>query len=161
MTLKPIYRIEHTETKTGIFQTRKIPYLNKVSKFINHRPYLKTPFEDRMFKDVAIPQEYVFGCESILSLKQWVLVRRFQEDNLRLLNRLKFYGFSLAQYAVNENDIVRGLSGLQVAFNPHQSRQENLYEYRDILELFKDAPRSFTRYGNERPECFKLNNKFD
>lgn len=125
-----VFRVEHTTTRQGPFQTMDEFTQELVAK-VEENPRLKFPGDDGLPLG-NIPWCFVFGCLSLETLKQWFLLGKTLADNERIVYALKEKGFQLVEYLVDEGDYAVSTSGVQVAFSTSEARDEGLVQHHDL-----------------------------
>lgn len=139
-----VYRIEHTVTGTGPYQSNDEFTQNLAQKAGVNR-HLKSPGDDGLPLG-WIPFCFVFGCLDLRSLKRWFFLGETWDENLSIIQTLKDKGFRLAEYLVEAENCRVSASGIQVAFDAYDSKDEGLVQYHDLNDLFLESPRVFDIY---------------
>ena len=140
-----IYRVEHRESRVGLFETRD-PYTQALARKACKIRYLKAPGDDGLHL-VGLPKSYVFGSSSIPALKRWVFLGDSFKANEQIIQKLHELGFALAEFLVEEGGYRESATKLQAAFDADTCRQKGLVEYRNLAELLVAPPLIYNIYA--------------
>lgn len=136
-----VYRVEHKDTGTGPFQTND-PFTQKmVEKLFRNLHVFPNPGDDGLGLG-DIPFWFVFGCPSIETMKQWILLGDNIHDNDAIVKTLDEKGFILKYHLVEEDWVRKGWSGHQVAFG-NKDDHICVSEQLSITTLMREAPMMF------------------
>lgn len=128
-----VFRIEHTETCVGPFQTND-EFTQELAVKAASRPTLKLPGDDGLPLG-HLPYCFVFGCRDFETLKDWFFLGNNNAENEHIVRTLKQKGFQLAEFLVEEEDYWMSDSGVQLAFHAGHCRDEGLVQYHDLDAL--------------------------
>lgn len=136
-----VFRIEHAQTQLGPFQTPG-EYTQDLAVRAGRRRRLRNP-EDDGLAIWSLPYGYRFACPSLDILKGWFFLGSSAQENDAIVARLAELGFVLAEFLVEDTEVRRGYSGVQLAFDAESCREEGLVEFRDLNELQQNSPYVF------------------
>lgn len=128
-----VFRIEHTTTKIGPFQTND-EFTQELAAKAIACPILKSPGDDGLPLGY-IPFSFVFGCLDVATLKKWFMFGDASPEHMQVVQTLREKGFHLAEFLVEEGDYQVSTSGVQVAFDAANCRYEGLVQYHDLASL--------------------------
>lgn len=137
-----VFRVEHASTFAGPFrpETRKKEdeaFHAKLAE-LAWDANLPIPMEDGIVTSQISPF-CVYGCENLDTLKKWILVGSTKAKDVSIVSRLKKLGYVVNKYLVDEDDVHKGESGLQVAFYPpYDARDNGQYESIDLVALLNE-----------------------
>lgn len=132
-----VYRVEHKTTRMGPFQTPS-PFTQRLAELANNCGQLKSPGTDGLPLG-NIPFFFVFGSPGLPALRRWLLLGDTPEENAQIVATLDELGFVLAEYLVEEDSYLMGLSKLQVAFDADACREESLVNYHPLQQMLSES----------------------